>query len=62
MAFSRIKRRIIKMVTGGRRRRVKNDPVRLELQKTREVYARKQKHDYSHLFRFDIFTQTMIIS
>jgi len=45
------------MVASGRTltRTIGNDPMREEMQKIREIHARKQKYDYSHVFRYVFF-------
>lgn len=46
--------RLLRMVIGRSCHQVnENEPMRLQMQKIREEHARKQKYDYSHVFRYE---------
>ena len=47
----RLFRKLLTMVLGRRPDRMKNDPLRQEMQKAREEHAKTLKEDYSHCFR-----------
>lgn len=50
-SLRRLLRRLVTMVLGRRVERMKHDPLRKEMQKTRENHAKTLKEDYSHCFR-----------
>lgn len=51
--FKNIFRRKRKMVnTLSFQQKIQNDPIRNQMQRDREVHARRQEHDYSHVFRY----------
>lgn len=51
--YKNIFRRKRKMVnTLSFQQKIQNDPIRNQMQRDREVHARRQEHDYSHVFRY----------